>query len=255
MVNDLPRPSDIAVLVTRPEGQSAGFIKLLNEAGLSTVSLPTIEISFTDTDLTPALECDLIIFTSVNSVNGANQLISLPWQTNGKIAAIGTTTANALSKLNATVDVTPTDDASTEALLSAIDDVKDNRVAIVRGDSGRETLKQELAAAGAQVVYFCVYNRTIPNYTKAQLDQSFSAGLPDIISITSDLGLSNFIRLIPQELTAVLMQKPLVVNSQRCAEHARQAGFTAEIRVARPPGDKGQLPEILHLANGLLTQR
>ena len=243
------------MLVTRPAAQSQRFVELLADAGLQSLCLPTIEINFVDTDLSAVSDNDLIIFTSVNAVTGAHRNRPLPWPTAAKIAAIGEATAEALQKLKTNIDLMPTGSASSEALLEVIGDVSHKNIAIVRGDTGRETLHDTLTSQGASVHYYGVYQRVIPHYTQSDLDNRFDAGLPDIISVTSDLGLSHLIHLIPPQLKPELLQRPLVVNSERCATSAKKFGFTASVLVADPPGDAGQLPPILHLSKNLLKER
>jgi len=228
---------------------------MLTNAGLVSHSLPTIEINFSDADLCEIDDFDLIIFTSVNAVTGAHRNRPLPWQTTAKTAAIGTVTAHALESLGTQVDLMPATGTSSEALLEVVGDVSNKKVAIVRGDTGRETLHDSLISRGAKVHYYGVYKRTIPNYTQSDLHKRFSAGLPDIISITSDLGLKHLMQLMPPQLKPELLQRALVVNSERCAKSAREFGFTASVLVADPPGDAGQLPKILYIANKLLTER
>ena len=247
--------TDISVLVTRPAAQSQHFAEMLTDAGLATDRLPTIEINFTEADLSDLDDHDLIVFTSVNAVTGAHRNKPLPWQTRAKTAAIGSATAKALENLATRVDLKPATGASSEALLEVIDDVHNKKIAIVRGDTGRETLHDTLISRGAEVRYYSVYRRVLPQYTLEDLHKRFSAGLPDIISITSDLGLNHLMQLIPPQLKAELLQRALVVNSERCAESARKYGFTATVLVADPPGDTGQLPKILQIAKKLLTTR
>ncbi len=246
-----------SVLVTRPSHQSAGFIKQLEKAGFKAVPLPVIEIQFVTTDLTDTLNSGLVIFTSANAVTGAHKNLALPWHISAntpnvevsalKIAAIGRATAKALTDLNSTVDLVPTVTSSTEALLDIIGDVSGLVITIIRGESGREALYNSLQQAGATPVYQTVYKRVLPQYRNSYLKTLFIKGLPDIISVTSDLGLHNLLSIIPTELQACLLSRPLIVNSQRCAMLAADKGFHAEILVADPPGDSSQLQSIQRL--------
>lgn len=240
-----------SVLVTRPVHQSAGFVSLLESENLRVVQLPSIEIEFTPVDLTESLHSDLIIFTSVNSATGAyrslQQFHNAQWSSTAKIAAIGHVTAHSLKAFNISVDVVPDKGASTEALLEVIGDVSNRSVTIFRGDSGREALYNTLTTRGAIVRYQSVYKRSTPDYPKARLDALLQQGLPDIISVTSDLGLTNLLSILPPDLIPSLLDKPLVVNSTRCAQLAKSHGFVAEIKVADPAGDTAQLSQILSL--------
>jgi len=251
MNNPSAKPA-LSVLVTRPAHQSAGFADLLQTSGFSTVCLPTIEIEYVEADLTETLQSALIIFTSVNSVTGANRCTPLPFQSKIKLAAIGNATKRKLESLKSTVEITPRTGSGSEALLQAIEDVLGDvtnlKVTIVRGDRGREALYAGLKERGAQVRYESVYVRKTPVYTKQELQRLTDNGLPDLVSVTSDLGLTNLLTIIPEDLKPALLTRPLVVNSQRCQEIARREGFSAKILIADPPGDKAQLEAICKLA-------
>jgi len=59
--------------------------------------------------------------------------------------------------------------------------------------------------------------------------------------------LTNLLSILPPDLIPSLLDKPLVVNSTRCAQLAKSHGFVAEIKVADPAGDTAQLSQILSL--------
>ena len=237
-----------SVLITRPAHQSSALVKLLKDTGISSVCLPTIEIDYLEADLKDTLQSDLIIFTSVNAVTGAHKSETLPFNSRAKIASIGKATTTALERLNCRVDVAPKTSASSEALLEVIGNVKNMQVTIVRGDTGRDALRTALTRRGATVRYQSVYQRKLPSYTKTDIQTLLVQGLPDIISITSDLGLNNLLTIIPDDFKAKLFTKPLVVNSERCAKFARDKGFTTDVLVADPPGNESQVKLIAKLA-------
>lgn len=241
---------NISVLVTRPAHQASGFTQRLEEAGgITSIGLPTIKIQYVKTDVDVALKSDINIFTSVNSVIGAHRCSALPWACPGKTAAIGIATARALKSHGVSVDFEPASGAGSEALLLEILNVNSkSAITIIRGDSGREKLRNSLTEAGSVVDYLTVYKRILPDYTNAELNRLLTPALPDIISVTSDLGLTNLLKIVPVELRAELKTRPLVVNSERCASLARSNGFAGEIAIADPPGDDGQVTEILRMA-------
>ena len=239
----------ISVLVTRPAHQAQPLIENLRGLGATTISLPTIEIEFTCADITPALNSDLLIFTSVNSVHGAQHALQPPWNYTGKIAAVGKATASALEQLNLSVDIVPPTGAGTESLLVELEPylLEGTRAIIIRGDTGRETLFEQLSKRKLQVSYLCVYHRALPAYDQAHINHLVGNNSPDIISVTSDLGLTNLLQIIPTKEQAGILRLPLVVNSERCATLAREYGFHGSIGVANPPGDAAQVTEILRL--------
>ena len=143
--------------------------------------------------------------------------------------------------------MSPETGASSEALLEVIGDVKNLAVTIVRGDTGRDALRAALTKRGATVRYLSVYQRKLPTYTKTEIQTLLKHGLPDVTSVTSDLGLHNLLAIIPNEFKAELFTKPLVVNSERCAKLARDLGFTADVLVADSPGNESQVKLITKL--------
>jgi len=247
-INNNAGDSQVKVLVTRPSHQTQRFAGLLKDAGLTPVLLPTIEIEFVMASIESAFNSNLIIFTSVNSVTGAHQNLPMPWTFNGRIAAIGEATKNALLEYQNKVDLVPSIGSSSEALLATIDEPPGSTVTIVRGDHGREKLYQSLTYQGMSVQYLQVYKRKLPGYSQSTLDQLFAKGLPQMISVTSDLGLANLLKIVPAPYLPHLFKCPLVVNSDRCAISAKKAGFTNSIVVANPPGDISQFTEVSRLA-------
>lgn len=241
--NDKPT----SVLVTRPTHQSENFSRQLADHEFKVIQLPSIEIKYESANLTETLQSDLIIFTSANAVAGANKILPLPWSSKARIAAIGGATAQSLQQLNCKVDIPPPTLSSTEALLDVIGSVANLTVTIIRGNSGRELLYNTLIQRGARARYQSVYQRKLPVYSQFHIKTLFEDGLPNIITVTSDLGLTNLLSLIPQQLSRSLFSTPLVVNSKRCAQLAVDKGFHAEIRVADPPGDDSQLKQVLAL--------
>ncbi|MEH6638976.1 MAG: uroporphyrinogen-III synthase [Porticoccaceae bacterium] len=77
-----------------------------------------------------------------------------------EVAAVGPTTAATLCELGIAA-LHPVDEASTESLLAMPEmaSVAGQRILIVRGQGGRETLKDTLMARGADVSYCEVYRR------------------------------------------------------------------------------------------------
>lgn len=154
--------------ITRPAAQAEPQIQRAFELGAQPVLMPAIRIdsiddwSEVDAILQRLDEFDWFVFTSVNGVEAffdrlwqqgfdARQLAGL------KIATIGTSTADALSKYNLRADLVP-DEFRAEALAKAMaPQVDDQKVLWARASRGREVLPQELTNAGATVEELVVY--------------------------------------------------------------------------------------------------
>lgn len=242
--------SGLRVLVTRPQHQAAQFVEILRNAGMQTFELPCIDIAYRNpqtlspTEKEKSQHSDWWIFTSANAVTGAKECRVLPpTNSNVKIAAIGQATCRALEQLDIRVDLAPADNSTSEQFLVLIKQQirAGDQITIIRGDSGREMLKKSLQSRGAETHYLEVYQRLLPGLTATQAEELFTQAMPCVISITSDLGLSNLLKLLPATVHKQLLSCPLVVNSERCALLAKDLGFDSRIQVAHPPGDKGQL--------------
>jgi uroporphyrinogen-III synthase len=121
--------------------------------------------------------------------------------------------------------------------MSELQAVANQRVLIMRGKGGRETLAKTLHSRGATVDYLELYERSLPDASEQPLQawlHSVSAAVDDaaqraqdptaIVTVSSGDGLSNLIHLAGTQ-TAQLYRLPLVVVSERLAEFARQLGF------------------------------
>ena len=154
--------------ITRPTAQAEPQIRRAFELGAQPILMPAIQIepiddwSEVDATLQRLDEFDWLIFTSVN---GVEAFLDRLWEQGGdarqlfgvKIAVIGTSTAEALTKYHVRADLIP-DEFRAEALAKAMaPHVKDQNVLWARASRGREVLPQELASAGATVEELVVY--------------------------------------------------------------------------------------------------
>lgn len=244
---------NLRVLVTRPAHQADGFIEAIEAMGGTAVHLPTIEIVFTRRKPI-AIDAELAVFTSVNAVHGALSKSTPATDTDPSplIAAIGNATEQALRQYGIDRIIAPTNNANSETLLQILKPYlkPDMKVAIVRGDSGRDVLYAALQSLGAQVHYEAVYERKRPAISHTEAHTLWRQQQPDLISVSSDLGLDNLIAMLPVDLHQTLFNCPLVVNSDRCAKRARNYGFKSTA-VATPPGDQGQIRQLAALATSI----
>ncbi len=237
----------LRVLVTRPAGQAEGLCRLLEEAGYTPVQLPTLEIREPDEvesmqALVESLQnYDLAVFISVNAViRGLGYILARSdWPQQVKIATVGASSAAALREHGLTADLVPAHQYNSEALL-ALDELQDmhgKRVVILRGNGGREHLRDTLRARGAEVDYFEVYRRVCPE-TDAQLMHSLlQTGALDVIIVTSNEALQNLFSMAGADCQPQLRTLPLVVASERQAQLAQQLGFEHAAVIAKHAGD------------------
>ena len=252
-----------AVVVTRPSGQSAALLALLQGAGFESIEFPLIDIGPV-ADVAPLraalgelyapaeLGFALVVFVSPNAIDHAFTALSSAWPSHVAIGVVGPGSVAALARqgvappaytivspaAGATVTETPTDPRyDSEALYAAIEThfgpggLKDKRVLIVRGDGGREWLADALSAAGAKVEKVAAYRRIVPEPSMRDWERihALLAGAPHAWLLTSSEGVRNLEELAREHLTVdetlTLKHVPLVSPHPRIAEAARQAGF------------------------------
>lgn len=233
------------VLIMRPAPQAEPLVSACRSRGLEPVPLPTLMIEGVvqpdERDYAPRQ--GLAVFTSTNAVVHAKNLgKALPWPQVLAIG-IGTATHKALVQTGQTIAGPPVAPFTSEALVQRlIDDphtAMQAGVSIVTGENSRSILSERLMEGGFKVQTLPVYRRVLPPYSMGVVSDILDP-LPDIIVVPSNQALDNLLSLAATE-AASLRTRPVIVNSQRAAEHASVRGFTGDILVAQIAGDKGQL--------------
>lgn len=98
------------------------------------------------------------------------------------------------------------------------------RVLLVRGEDGRELMRETLTARGARVTPLALYRRSCPDYDQTDLDSALAAFRPDAVITLSGETLNNLIAL-GKNTNHNLQEAVLLVPADRVAEQARAAGF------------------------------
>jgi uroporphyrinogen-III synthase len=241
------------VLVTRPAEQAAEFAEKVSAAHGRPVSFPALEIlgppdkQAARARLAGLASVHVLVFVSANAVRYAYPLMPDDIPLNLQIAAVGAATARALEEVGLDPTLVP-ERMDSEGLLALppLQSMAGRRVLIVRGNGGRETLRETLQARGAQVDYVEVYRRRVPQRNPANLVRNWSR-LVDVVTATSAQILDNLFTLLGTEGGALLQATPLVVPSQRIAEHAAGRGCT-RVTVADSATDEDMLRALCGLA-------
>jgi uroporphyrinogen-III synthase len=216
----------------------------LKNAGLQPLPLALIDTQACVPNNRNTIEnADWLIFTSPNAVVNARQLISPTARY--QIAAVGRATAKALYDLGFTKVTIPESEYSSEGLLALenFSAVKNLRIAIIKGQGGRELLKQQLQSAGAQTSEVCVYKRvtltpSIEEITTAIEQATFAI-------ITSQEILQRLFEVTPYELQAKLLTLQLVVPSARVVQMAHSLGFTQVRQISSPLTESAMVAAVL----------
>lgn len=240
------------IVVTRPAEQVDKLAGQIEARGGIAVRFPVLAIFDAD-DSRPLLAAaqnleayDFAVFVSPNAAEKALGVITTqrPWPGRVVAAAMGETSARAIARFGVTCIVTPENGRfDSEALLERQEfqpeALRGKRVAIFRGDSGRELLGETLESRGARVDRIPCYRRGRPDIDAAPLRTLLAQGAVDAVTITSSEGLRNLVAMVGAASEAALKAVALFVAHQRIAEEARQMGF-AEVTVT-VPGDAGLL--------------
>ena len=236
------------IMITRPVHQAGNLAQGIKTAGGETFLFPTIEI--VPAELSPENkekiqrinQYDIIIFISPNAVEYGIKLIPALTELPGRVllATIGQGSANALNNfLGKQPDIVPQKKFNSEGLLAtaAMQDVANKHILIIRGNSGREHLKETLQQRGALVEYLDVYKRIKPATNTSDLEQYLQNNQIAAIVITSAESLKNLLELTPENVMSQLLQVPLLLINQRLVDIAKEAEFHGKLFIANEASD------------------
>jgi uroporphyrinogen III methyltransferase/synthase len=204
-----PAPALLAgqrVMVTRPRDPRDRLATRLTELGAEVIEHPVIRIS-EPPDWAPADEAllrleryDWLVFSSANGVRYLvervlNRAGGLECLKPVRLAAIGPGTAEELGRYGLRADLVPGQyraEALAEALAAA---APRGRFLLARASRGRETLYEQLTAAGASVEQVVVYTSSDVTESEPRVAKDLGAGRIDWITVTSSAIARNLIRL------------------------------------------------------------
>ena len=240
------------VVVTRPQQEAAGWLRVLQDAGWDTLALPLIAIGPL-ADPEPlrrawmALEqTDAVMFVSAGAVQHFFEQNPTPgrmdaWVGATKTRAFVTGPGSRAALLR--VGVAPERIDSPQAPGDAFDSeslwrivapqVRPGwRVLIVRGahsgdspqGAGRDWFGEQLRGAGAQVQWLAAYQRALPQLAPALLAQARGAAQDGSVWLfSSSEAIANLQVLLPQQDWS---RTPCVATHARIAAAANAAGFS-----------------------------
>ena len=230
-----------SVLVTRPAGQAGPLCAALRELGFVVHHQPLLVLEPLQ-ELPPHIRQHLldldryqhVIFISANAVRFGLAWIDDYWPqlpVGINWYAIGGSTASLLAD-RGLEPITPGAEMSSEGLLAVpeLAQVEGDRVLIVKGEGGRETLRQVLAGRGARVDELSCYRRCSPSLAPGQMAAKIEDWGIQLILISSGEGLHNLLALLSKEESTKFRDIGLVVPSLRVEKMAREAGFTQVAR-------------------------
>lgn len=219
----------LRVLVTRPAPQGRILCDLIETQGGKSIYFPTISYAGPQDEalflsqIKTLSEQHWIIFISAEAVARAMPLIANIERYQAlSYAAVGAGTQKALSEHGIQQVIAPSAHYGSEALLALapFQAVKEQKIAIVKGEGGREWLVDTLRQRGALVTEINVYRRQLPNVTL-----SLATTCPEVMVATSYEAVRNLKTLAGENQWAQLKTIPLVVVSERIKILAHNLGF------------------------------
>ena len=241
----VPPLTDLTVLVTRPAAQCAVLCEEIVRQGGSAIAFPAVEIEPVAMQaIVEALDYDLVVFVSVNAVEHGARQVTKGART--RIAAIGRATAAALAAAELAADIVPDSGFTSEALLAhpQLQLASGARVLIVRGEGGRELLKETFVAQGLLVETREVYRRVRPNVDAArvaEVEARWSDEGIDVVTATSIETLQNLQAILTERGRQLLSSTALLVPSRRIVAAAVSAGLRGDAIVAAGADDASMI--------------
>ncbi|MDP5137430.1 uroporphyrinogen-III synthase [Rheinheimera baltica] len=241
----------IPFLITRPAGKADNLLASLDSLGVGYLYQPlitTAQVSLKQQDQQQLQNAAAVIFVSVSAVNSLqNQydgaLLTAP------LFAVGQTTALALHRWLGREVIVPEDQRSEGLLqLPQLHDVSGKQLVVVRGNAGRELIKQTLVTRGASVRYVQSYKRQPLPLDGALLCQQWQlAGIRCIVATSNEI-LQQLFNLVPSANQHWLQQCDWILVSPRMQESAIALGIATErITLADNANDSALLAAISQL--------
>jgi len=242
--------NDKWLVITRPAHQTEILRLKLESVGAHSVLFPLIEITPPD-DLTLVKKqlsrlqyYDLVIFVSANAVEQTFRYINamqLAFLKTATVATTGKKTASSLEDKGVTTDFCPTQTFNSEALLALLNFkafCEGKKIAIIRGEGGRELLRDELLKIAKNVDYINIYQRTCPQTNLDVLQQHANRGELDTVLLTSGTSVINFFALAASTKNASWINDvTLLLGSPRMQKEIPDS-FQGKLAFAEDPSDE-----------------
>jgi uroporphyrinogen-III synthase len=225
------------IVVTRPAAQAGALAAAIEAAGGRALIFPLLEIS-PPADAQPLhaaaqhlADYALAIFISPNAVDFSLPAIlrNGPWPAHVLPAGIGPGTAKALAAQGIRHCLLPAERFDSEGLLAEAAlspaQVQGRRIAIFRGNGGRELLADTLRQRGALVDCITSYQRSGPPLAAKILTTAWAAGQLDALTLSSSEALRYLIDRLDAPARERLAETPIFVPHPRIAAAAAALGL------------------------------
>jgi len=230
------------ILITRQREQAGEMIREIESRGGNAVIIPMIATgpppSWSECDGAIARlgTYDFMVFASVNAVDGfvgrAN-ILGIPREALSRVpsAAVGETTASALTSSGLSVVLVPGSFTGASLARALGDSLAGKRVLIPRGNIAGETVSDELRSRGAIVETVTVYVTTKPEGIAAgSFVHRVLSGEFDVVTFASPSSAVNFGTLFrPDELASAADHARFAVIGPSTADAVRALGLPVDM--------------------------
>ncbi len=169
---------------------------------------------------------DWLIFLSPNAVKGFFNEGPIKFPTRSHLIAIGSGTQSALIHHTDLPILIPSI-ASSEGILTLppLQIIAQQTITLIKGTGGRELLQTELSQRGAIVHELLCYQRIPQSINLACLVKIWQNDQQPLLLATNNEALNALIEALPPAVLTWVLQKPLVVSSERLYHQAMNMGF------------------------------
>ena len=208
------------MLVTRPAGQAEDFRTLLEAAGATVTTAPTIRlVPPSDPDAlgraaARLAEYDWIVPTSVNAVRqlaaAASEADSIGALATARVASVGPATADAVRGLGVAKCLVPPvyrGESLADEIVAATgpERLPGSRILVVQAERGRPVLRQRLVAAGARVDVAPAYTVEVNRDVQGPLREFIELGRGDWLTFTASSAARAFVELVGAQTGGALV--------------------------------------------------
>ena len=216
------------VIVTRARAQASSLAELLEEAGARTIECPSIRAEPLKGEPLKQLDAaaaeldrfDWALFSSANAVGAFWERLEAAGRDarafgTCRAAAIGPATARSLRERGVAPDLVPRESRS-EGLLNELlalpemQEPRGKRFLLLRSLKGRQTLREGLLQAGAEVTDAPAYQTAADSENAEEAAERIAQGAVDVVTFTSGSTVANFLEALPAEDPAALLQNTTV---------------------------------------------
>ena len=228
------------VVLTRAEPDTKRLLDLLSERGFGATALPLLKIE--PLAIASAVEAelehlDVVIFTSANAVtHGVSYVLSACHRASTKVLAVGRKTRELLTDQGIAANSPEREDS--EGLLELLPSTQSdspelsNRIALIKGEGGRDLISTALTEQGLGVVEVNCYRRVWPSVSQSTVLHALESKEPRYIHVASGETLSRLEELCALYAVSVHDKHKIILPSGRVESQARELGWQSRIVAA-----------------------